>query len=307
VSRGPDPRPQPVAARIGVRVLVRPALALPLPHRIRRGWFELLAKLDRVPEEFAIAELRLGGVPAERIDPPGSTEGSILYLHGGGYVFGSPRSYRPITSRLAVRSSATVYSLDYRLAPEHPFPAALDDALNAYRALGELSAGEPIALAGDSAGAGLALVLALRARDEELPSPAAICLLCPWLDLESNGSLAGHDRDRALPRVFVERGAAEYLAGHDPRDPRCSPAFADLSNLPPILVHAAGEDILLPEAERFAQRAAEAGTEVEFRRFDALWHDFHAQAGALPTADAAIAEAGEFVRERLAAATRPRA
>jgi monoterpene epsilon-lactone hydrolase len=289
----------PGVVRTVVRALIRPALSLPLPHRMRRGWFELLGRLADVPEQVALGAETLGGVPAERLDPPGDSHGSVLYLHGGGFVFGSPRTHRSITARLAVSSGATVHALDYRLAPEHPFPAALDDALAAYRALDA-----PVALAGDSAGAKLAVAVALRARDEGLPAPDAICLLCPLLDLESNGSRAGHDSDAGLPRVFVERGAVAYLADGDPRHPHCAPLHADLADLPPVLVHAAGTDILRPDAESFAERAHEAGTAVELRLFDGLWHDFHAQAGALAAADTALAEAGEFLRSAL---TRPRA
>ena len=294
----------PRAVRFGVRVLLRPALALPLPHRVRRGWFELLAKLTRVPEGVRLADETLGGVPAERVEPREGSEGSVLYMHGGGFVFGSPRTHRSITMPLALSSGAAIRVLDYRLAPEHPFPAALDDAVAAYRALQDTNPGEPIALAGDSAGGNLAMAVALRARDEGLDPPAAICLICPALDLESSGSRAGHDSDANLPRRFVERRSGEYLAGRDPRHPLASPIFADHSGLPPILVHAAGTDILCPDAERFAARAREAGTEVDLKVFDGLWHDFHAQSGALPAADAAIGEAGEFLRGAL---TRPRA
>jgi epsilon-lactone hydrolase len=295
----PGGAPTPAALRVAVRTLVRPALALPLPHRMRRLWFELLGRLARVPEGVTIGEMRLGGAPAERIDPPDRDRGSVLYLHGGGYVFGSPRSNRSITTALALASRVAVHAVDYRLAPEHPFPAALEDAVSAYRALVDRSPDQPVALAGDSAGGGLALAVALRARDDRLPPPAALFLICPLLDLESAGSAAGLDADLALPRVFLERSSKDYLAGHDPRDPLASPALADLSGLPPIVIHAAAGDILRPEAETLADRARAAGTEVELRIFDDLWHDFHAQAGALPAADAAIEAAGDFIRTAL--------
>lgn len=305
------------ALRAVLWTLLRPALALPIPSRLRRGWTELLARANLVPGGIEVASCRLGGVAAERIEPRRDVErveddaalrrdpGVILYLHGGGYVTGSPRTERAIAAPLARASGMSTFSPAYRLAPEHPFPAALEDALAAYRSLleGDGGRGDPrrVVVAGDSAGAGLAVALAIDAGRHDLPPPAALILLCPWLDLESNGSASHRDRDPVLPRAFLRRGARAYLDGEDPRNPLCSPLFAspdELGALPPTLVHMAAEDPLLADGERFVRSATQAGADVESRCFQ-LWHDFHLHAGMLRTAQLALAEAAEF-------ATRPR-
>lgn len=270
---------------------------LPLPVRFQRAWTELLSTTTPAPRGTRVSRIDLGDVPADRIESGGRAgAGSILYFHGGGYLIGSPRVHRGLVARLARSSGAPAYSVDYRLAPEHPFPAAVDDARAAYRALGERDQG-PVVLAGDSAGAGLALAVALACRDEEILPPAGIFLICPWVDLAVDRR-KGRDRDPILPRALVVRGARLYLQGHDPADPLCSPLHGDLSGLPPILVHAAEDDPLRDDAERVAERAMAAGVSAEIRRF-ALWHDFHAHAGMLRVAERALTEAGIFIRERL--------
>lgn len=286
--------------RLALRSLYRPVLGGPFPPWAQRMWTELLARGTLIPSGVTARTVDMGGVRAERVEADESRAGAVLYLHGGGYVIGSPRAERVLTASLALEGGSVVYALDYRLAPEHPFPAALEDARTAYDAILE-DHGGPIAVAGDSAGGGLALSVAVELRDNRVPPPAALLLLCPWLDLTSNGGDAG-DRDPLLPCAAVERWASLYLNGADPRDPRSSPLLADLSSLPPTLVHAAGDDPLLADAERFAEDGTAAGSDVELRVFADRWHDFHVHAGVLHDSTAALAEAASFIRSRLTAA-----
>ncbi len=289
--------------RAGLRGLLRPAQDPRVPVAVQRRWTALLAKANRIPKGTSVEPVTLGGVPGELVEHTGGADvdGTVLYLHGGAYVISSPRVERVITASLARHTGLPVYSLDYRLAPEHPFPAGLEDAIAAYRELVGGADGGTIAIAGDSAGAGLALSTALAAPGQGLPSPAALALICPWLDLTQSGPsiVANARRDPMLKRSWLDDCARMYRATAPADDPRCSPLFADLSGLPPVLVHAAADDILLSDAERFAERAAAAGADVELQRFDGLWHDFHLHAGALPSADAAFERLGSFLKRTL--------
>jgi epsilon-lactone hydrolase len=285
-------------SRAAARAFFRTPTSLPLPWPLKRRFTELVATATRVPRGLARSSVDLGGVRAERLAPEAGADGALLYLHGGAYVQGSPRVQRVAAARLALGGGAVAYSADYRLAPEHPFPAAFDDGLAAYRALADRKGAERIVIAGDSAGAGLGLAVAIAARDEGTP-PAGLFLICPWVDLAADRS-HGPDSDPILARSFVRDGARAYLNGTDPADPRCSPLHADLAGLPPLLVHSAVEDPLRSDAEALAEKARAAGVEVELETFP-LWHDFHMHAGVLRTADEALERGGEFVRRRLAA------
>jgi acetyl esterase/lipase len=251
-----------------------------------------------VPKGLDRSQVELGGVPTERLVPSGATgDDAILYLHGGAFVLGSPRVQRVAAARLALGASATSFAPDYRLAPEHRFPAAYEDCLAAYAALAEGHGEGRIALAGDSAGGGLALSVALGARDAGLPAPAGLFLICPWVDLGTDRS-QGRDTDPILARSFLAEGSALYLDGADPADPRCSPINGELAGLPPMLVHTADEDPLRPDAEALVSRAEAAGLEVALERFP-LWHDFHMHAGVLDVANDALDQGSEFIRSCL--------
>ena len=259
-----------------------------------------------LPDGVDARELTVGGVPALRLDVAGAstTTGTVLYLHGGGYMIGSARSRAPMASELARNAGATVVSIDYRLAPEHPFPAAVEDALAAYRGL--LDSGTPadsVVVAGDSAGGGLAVVLLLAARDAGLPLPAGAVVFSPWTDLTLSGrsvdTKAG--RDPLFDRSALTWYADHYLAGADPADPRVSPVLADLSGLPPLFVQVGSHEVLVDDAVRLAGAAAEADVEVRLEVVAQVPHVFHTVFGALDEADAALARAGAFVRERLTA------
>ncbi|WP_051356995.1 alpha/beta hydrolase [Azorhizobium doebereinerae] len=241
---------------------------------------------------------RLAGLPACTFDAPGGEAGrTLLYCHGGGFQIGSVRSHAGLMARLAEASGMRVLGFDYRLAPEHRFPAAPDDAFAIYRALAE--AGEvPLALVGDSAGGGLALGTVMRARDAGLPLPKALVLLSPWLDLTMGGEsyrvLAEKDifsrpeQLRAMARTYLGRD-------HMPADPAASPVLGDLSGLPPILVHAGGHDITLDDSHLLADRAAARGSRVEVEVFEGMCHHFQVFEE-LPEAALSLARIGAFLR-----------
>jgi cation diffusion facilitator CzcD-associated flavoprotein CzcO/acetyl esterase/lipase len=223
----------------------------------------------------------------------------VLYLHGGGYCVLSPELYRSLTASLALAAGCPVHAVRYRLAPEHPHPAALDDALAAYRSL--LATGlDPrrVAVAGDSAGAGLAVALAVRLRDAGEPLPAALGLISPWLDLALQGpSIVERAAvDPLLNAPWLRRCARDYAGGRPVDDPAISPLHADLRGLPPVLVQAGADDIVVSDAERFVERARRAGVDASLQRFDGLWHDFQLLAGVLAPARDALDRLGAFLR-----------
>ncbi|MGH8461128.1 MAG: alpha/beta hydrolase [Stenotrophobium sp.] len=283
-----------------VRCCLKPVFALPLPLGFQRAWVRGFTGLALTPRGTRVAALSMGIVPAERVHNI-ATEGDavILYLHGGAYVLGSPKTHRALTAHLAKAARASVYALDYRLAPEHPHPAALEDALSAYRWL--LDQGHDprkISIAGDSAGGGLALATALAIRDAGLPAPAALVLLSPWTDMTMSGESFTRNAalDPMLHRTWAVTSTRQYC-GTLPHDhPACSPLFADLHGLPRMLIQVGSDEILLSDSDRFAEKARTAGVDVKLRRFDGLWHVFQLHAGMLKAADAAIKEIAEFLR-----------
>jgi monoterpene epsilon-lactone hydrolase len=243
----------------------------------------------------------VGDRPALWIHPAHDDGGLILYLHGGGYRIGSPAGYRGFGSYLAAAARASVVVVDYRLAPEDPFPAAVDDALAAYRGL--LDAGTPssrIAVAGDSAGGGLAVAMLLAARDAGIGQPAAAVCLSPWADLtlisESYERCAA--TDPFFSREQAEQASADYLQGADPADPLASPALADLSRLAPVLVQASDCEVLADDATRLADGIRAAGGEVELELWPEMTHVWHTMTPGVPEAREAVGHVAAFVRGR---------
>ncbi|MDR5778378.1 alpha/beta hydrolase [Caballeronia sp. LZ065] len=225
---------------------------------------------------------------------------TILYLHGGGYYFCSPRSHRAITFRLAAQARASVLSLDYRLAPEHRFPAAVDDGVAAYRRL--LDEGTPahsIALAGDSAGGGLALATLLALRDAGTPLPAAAVLFSPWTDLTCGGASmrTNEGRDPMYHAAVFPRVAAQYLGGADARHPYASPLFGEFSGLPPLLLQVGDTELLLDDSTRVAERARAAGVAVQLDVWRNVPHIFQIWAPFMPEASEALKRAAAFIEE----------
>jgi monoterpene epsilon-lactone hydrolase len=223
----------------------------------------------------------------------------ILYFHGGAYITMSARSYRTITSRLATWSDTRLFALDYRLAPEHPFPAALDDAVAAYRAL--IAAGTPparIVVAGDSAGGGLALSLLVALRDAGDPLPAAGVLFSPWTDLAATGQsiIDNNESDALFFGSWVLPVAQHYLGRTPATNPLASPVYADLAGLPPLLIQVSDTEVLLDDSRRVAENARRAGVETTLRVWTGLPHVWQFFATFLPEARAALYEAATFIR-----------
>jgi acetyl esterase/lipase len=244
------------------------------------------------------------GLPAETFTVTGWTDSdpTILYLHGGGYVVCSPATHRDLVSRIAAASGARAIAVDYRKAPEFPFPAPVDDAEAAYRAL--LDSGTPaerIFVGGDSAGGGLALALLQRIKETGLPMPRAAILLSPWVDLECGGeSIAKNARYDYLPVRGLAWGVQQYLGDTDRRHPHASAVHADLAGLPPLLIQTGSAELFLSENEALARRAREAGVEVTHEIEDGMVHVFQAFATFVPEVDVAIQRIGAFVRSHAA-------
>ncbi|MGD9614804.1 MAG: alpha/beta hydrolase [Alphaproteobacteria bacterium] len=287
--------------RLGLRWFLKPTSRPDVTITRRR---EQIGNFQRwvppPPKEAEIARGMLGGLPALYIATPQSRpDRQILFLHGGGYVTGSPDLYVHLLWRIAAAAAARIAAVQYRLAPEHPFPAALDDALAAWRGLLEAGA-DPrrSAFIGDSAGGGLVLALALRARDTGEKLPAAIVAMSPWTDLAVTGaSVCRNARaDPMLNAGDVPYLASRYLAGADPRHPYASPLYGDPSGLPPTLIQVGGDEILLDDSVRMAARMREAGVDIRLEIWPRMPHVFQSFSSILPEARRAIGRIGAFVR-----------
>ncbi len=244
-----------------------------------------------------VEELELGGRPALRSAGP-TTDGVVLYLHGGGYCIGSLRTHLPLSTYLAARTGAAVYQLDYRLAPEHPYPAALHDALAAARELGARHGYENLALAGDSAGGGLAAATAL-ALATEGHRVAALALSSPWCD---PFDIPEQESDTVLTLRWLRECLAASRGDAQPGDPGFAPRHGDLSTLPPTIVHAVSTEILYPQSVAFVDAARAAGADVTFADYPELWHHFHVNVTASPKLEVPVGEWADFMRARLAPA-----
>ncbi|MFG1641355.1 alpha/beta hydrolase [Amycolatopsis sp. NPDC049252] len=269
----------------------------------RENFAKLMASLP-VPEGIHMRDASLGGRPALHISPdaePGS--GTLLYLHGGSHVVGSPRTALGLTAGLVVRTGIPAISLDYRLAPEHPFPADVQDVVSAYRELLEQGrAPESIAFAGDSAGGGLTITGALAARDAGLPVPAAIVAFSPGVDATRTGEsmVTKAAADPLLDRASLDRMSSFYVADQDRRHPLLSPAVtADLTGLPPVLVQVGTNEMLLDDARRLAMRASDAEVDVVLDITAKVPHVFQSFTGMLDEADEALDRAALFLRQRV--------
>jgi acetyl esterase/lipase len=250
--------------------------------------------------DVKVEPIDVAGVPAEWVTAPGAArDAALLYLHGGGYVMGSCTTHRDLAARISRAAAAPVLLLDYRLAPEHPFPAAVDDATAAYRwLLAQGFAPGRLAIAGDSAGGGLTAATLLSLRDAGDALPAAAVLISPWTDLAATGKslVARADRDPMVSAEGIVDLARAYLGDTDPQHPYASPLYDDLSGLPPLLIHVGTDEVLFDDAARFAARACEAGVRVTFEPWEEMIHVWHAFAPVLPEGQAAIERLGRFVR-----------
>lgn len=243
------------------------------------------------------------GVPAEWVTAAGVTgQRAVLFFPGGAYHIGTVATLRRVAALVSDAAQARVLSVGYRLAPEHPFPAAVHDALTAYRwLLARGIAPHQIAIAGNSSGGGLALALLVALRDADEPMPAAAVAISPWTDMEMTGESrrTRAAADRMITPDGMKEAADWYLAGQDPRHRYASPVHADLQGLPPILIHVGDAEILLDDSTRFAARARAAGVEVTLEVWDDMPHCWHTFAGLLPEADQAIERIGKWLQERI--------
>jgi len=271
------------------------------PVEMRAG-MERMTGLMPLPADVATEPTRVNDVPAEWVTAPDADpDRVVLYLHGGAYVIGSVNTHRDLAGRISRASGGRVLNVDYRLAPEHPHPAAVEDATAAYRWLvGEGYEPARVAVAGDSAGGGLTVATLVALRDQGEPLPAAGVCLSPWVDLEGLGeSMATKaDVDPMVQKEHLVRMATLYLAEHDPRTPLAAPLYADLSGLPPLYIQVGTAETLLDDSNRIAERARKAGVDVTLEHWEDMIHVFQAFAPILPEGQQAVEKIGEYLRAR---------
>ena len=294
------PRVPLTVMRFGVRQIGKRCINPALPWPVQRTRMEQLGRAQRLPSGTTVAEQVIGGVLAEMVSAggPGAAP-TVIHFHGGGYCIGSAGTAREWAAHLSLRTGCRVVLPEYRLAPEHPHPAGLEDARTVMKALSGQDQTRPVLVSGDSAGGGLALALVLSLRDEGQELPAGCILLSPWLDL-------GRDR-RAVPDLvrrdvllspdWLEACARAYAAPSAWADPSVSPLRAKHSGLPPLLIQAATDELLAPDAELLATSASAAGVDVTYTRWPRLWHDFVLLPSLLAAADSALAQAAWFVTQ----------
>jgi len=267
----------------------------------RRAGMEKIS--ERVASDVVCTPTEAGGIGAEWVVAPGAAlDRAILYLHGGGYVTGSIVTHRATAARISRASGARVLVIDYRLAPEHPFPAAVDDATAAYKwMLAQGLKPSRIAVAGDSAGGGLTLATLLALRDAKQPLPAAAVAISPWTDLEGTGESikTKADRDPMVAMGNLNESAKMYYAHNDPKHPLISQIHADFHGLPPLLIQVGEAEILLDDARRVAKLAKSHGVQVELEEWDEMVHVWHAFAKILPEGQQAIDKLGAFIRSHM--------
>jgi monoterpene epsilon-lactone hydrolase len=279
------------------------AEAAPLTVEEARAHFAPAGPIYPVPDDVSVTAIDAGGVQAHWLEAPGVDPGRVLlFLHGGGFQFGSLYSDGELAARLGRASGMRVLFPEYRLAPEHPFPGAIDDVLTVWRWLlkdQHLSA-DSLAIAGDSAGGGLSASLLVATRDAEDPLPAAAVLMSPTVDLTGSGeSMRDRIEDDPISTPTLLRGlATDYLAGADPRTPLASPLYASLSGLPPLLIQVGTSDLLLSDSVRFADAADKAAVDVRLEVGEGLPHVYQLMLDT-PEAVEATSRVGTFLRERV--------
>lgn len=262
---------------------------------------EKATKFAMLPAKTSISQVNYNNVSAEWVSAKNADENyAVLYLHGGGYNLGSPKTHREFAAHISNESCAKVLLPDYRLAPENPFPAGLEDAIASYQYLMDSGyQNKRIAIAGESAGGGLTLATCLSLKDEKTPLPSSIVCLSPWTDLEMTGEsikvLA--DRDPMLKLKSLEMMASNYIGSDDSKASLISPIHADYKDLPPMLIHVGSDEILLDDSKRVAEMAREDGVDVTLKIYDQMWHFFHVFYKLMPEAKAATKEVGAFIQK----------
>jgi monoterpene epsilon-lactone hydrolase len=288
-------RVPPAIMRLGARQLGGRALDPALPWPVQRTRLDQATRIALLPRGTAVTEQTIAGLRAEVVSSRAPGSGlTVIHFHGGGYCLGSAATARSWAAHLSAQTGCRVILPEYRLAPEHPYPAAIEDARAVF---GALSGAGPVVVSGDSAGGGLALALVLSRRDAGQELPAGCILLSPWLDL-------GRDR-RAVPDLvrrdvlltpdWLDACARAYAEPSSWGDPLISPLHAAHAGLPPLLIQAGTEELLAPDAGLLAASASAAGVDVTYTRWPRMWHDFALQAGLLAAADSAVTQASWFV------------
>jgi len=284
--------------KASLRSTFKLASRTPLPLGVLRASMELGAGLFVARRDVRLSTVKLGAAAALCVVPKRSNKRVLLHLHGGAFFAGSSNTHRAMASELAARCHATLYMLDYRRAPEHAYPAALDDALNAYHALlGQGWMPEQIFLAGDSGGCAHVLSLATALRDQGSPLPAGLILLSPFVDLTLSLPSVTHNakRDPMLSANILKRGADAYRGKLALNDPRISPLFAPLHDLPPLLIQVGSEEILLDDAVQLAERIQAKGGAVDCQVYQGMWHNFQMFNRLITEAEDALEQIAGFV------------
>jgi acetyl esterase/lipase len=281
-----------------IKISPRDPARLPLPEV--RKQMDQLNLLFGIPGKTIVKKTSIGSIRGEWVQASDADLSNvILYLHGGGYMIGSPKSHRGIVARISHASKARAFALDYRLGPESPFPAAVEDAVAAYRWLiNHETPANNIVIAGDSAGGGLTLATLISLRDAGDPLPAAAVLLSPWTDLTLSGAsyITKADADPLLKKNHLMTFCDAYVEKSDPKNPLISSVFANLKNLPPMLIQVGSDEILLDDSVRVADAAKKAGVDVTIEIWDGLWHVWQCFARYVPEAKDAINKIGAFIR-----------
>ena len=293
-------------ANRGIEAVREHLKKLPPPDSLtiaeRRAQYERAERVFPIPPEVKVERVTAPAVPAEWLRPPSAEAGRVvLYLHGGGYVIGSPRSHRHLAAAIASAAGATGLLLDYRRAPEDPFPAAVDDAVACYRWLTDQGTSpDRIVIGGDSAGGGLTVATLVALRDAGVRLPAGAVCISPWTDLTCSGESYRTKAavDPIVARPGIDKMAQAYLGATDPRAPLASPLFADLRGLPPLLIHVGGDEVLLDDAVQLADRAKAAGVTVTLEVWERMIHVWHLFLPMLDEAEQAIQSIGLFCRKR---------
>lgn len=266
-----------------------------------RAMMDRSARVFKPPRDVEIKAVDADGVPAEWLVPPDASPRTVLlYLHGGGWTLGWTNVHRRMVAHLCRTIGTRGLAPEYRLAPEFPFPAGLDDCVTAYRwLLKNGTSPRDIVIAGDSAGGNLALATLISLRDAGEPLPAGAACISPMTDLEATGESFRTKKDLAVTAEFALAMVRHYAGTRDLRSPLLSPHYADLRGLPPLFIHVGGEEILLSDAERLAENARAAGVDVRLVVAPGMWHVWHLLAPSLPEARQAVDAVASFVRERL--------
>lgn len=284
-----------------IKTLIAPILNAETPITIQRKQLDRLTGLVPLPKGVNSRSFNIRDIPALWIDVNAKNQRVIFFLHGGAYNIGSIESHKEFAARLGLAADANVLLIDYRLAPEHPFPAGLNDALAAYQWLRiQGYGGDNIAIAGDSAGGGLALSTAMKLRDESSELPACLCLMSPWTDLTMSGaSIKSNATTEIMLNALWMRQLAHNYAGPDGlANPLASPHYGNYKGLPPIMTHVAEAELLLSDARRMTQKAKQAGVDAHLEEFRNVWHIWHTHAGVMPESKQAMKKMGDFIQQK---------